>query len=135
MSLQLSVTARNDRLDAFEATVGASAILKLRSGLQPATCATADSGTVIASLTLPADWMEAASGGAKVKSGTWQDVSADAAGTIGHFRIYDSTGATCHLQGSVTATGGGGDLTIASLVVALGQVVTITGFTLSEANP
>jgi hypothetical protein len=34
----------------------------------------------------------------------------------------------------VTATGGGGDLTLDNVVVALGQTVTITGFTLTEAN-
>jgi hypothetical protein len=134
MAIQLSVAARNARLDAIETTIGTSAMLRLRTGAQPATCATADSGTVVATMTLPADWLAAASGGTKAKSGTWQDASADAAGTVAHFRIYDSAGTTCGMQGSVTITGGGGDMTLDNNVVTLAQVVTITGFTLTDAN-
>src|SRR3954467_9574095 len=107
MTLQLSAAVRNAILDSIETTVGTAAVLKLRTGAQPADLATADSGTVVATMTLPSDWMAAASGGAKSLSGTWQDTSADAAGTVGHFRIYASDGTTKHLQGSVTITGSG----------------------------
>jgi hypothetical protein len=134
MTIQLSTTARNNRLDTFESTVGASAILRIRSGAQPANCAAADSGTLLAEMTLPADWMAAASGGTKALSGVWTDASANAAGTAAHFRIYDSGGTTCHMQGSITATGGGGDMELNSTTIALAQVVTITAFTLTEAN-
>lgn len=57
MTVQLSIAVRNARLDSLETAVGASAVLKIRTGAQPATCATADSGTVLATLSLPADWM------------------------------------------------------------------------------
>lgn len=134
MAIQLSASVRNARLDAIESTIGASAVLKIRSGAAPADVATADSGTVLATLTLPSDWMEAASAGTKAKSGTWQDASADATGTAAHFRIYASDGTTAHLQGTVTATGGGGDLTLDNVSIASGQSVTITSFTLNEAN-
>lgn len=134
MAVQLSVAVRNARLDSIETTIGTSAILRIRSGAQPATCATADSGTVLATLNLPTDWMAAASSGSKAILGTWQDLSADAAGTAGHFRIYDSTGATCGIQGSITATGGGGDMTLDNVSIASGQQVTITSFTLTDAN-
>ena len=67
MAVQLSIAARNARLDAIETTIGASAVLKIRTGAQPATCATADSGTVLATINLPADWMAAASAGSKAK--------------------------------------------------------------------
>src|SRR3954463_13861244 len=112
MALQLSVAVRNSRLDSIESVIGVSAVLKIRTGAAPATCATADSGTVLASATLPSDWMATASGGTKALSGTWQDGAADAAGTAAHFRIYASDGTTCGLQGTVTATGGGGDMTV-----------------------
>src|SRR5689334_5820233 len=112
MALQLSTTVRNARLDAIETAISTAPLLKIRTGSAPATCATADSGTVVASLTLPSDWMANASGGSKAMSGTWQDTSADATGTAAHFRIYDSTGTTCHVQGTVTLTGGGGDMTV-----------------------
>lgn len=134
MAFQFSVGARNAQLDAIETAIGASAILRLRTGAPPATCATADSGTVVATMTLPSDWMAAASGGSKALAGTWQDASADAAGTAAHFRIYDSTGTTCHMQGTVTATGGGGDMTLDNPVLASGQQVTITGFTLTAGG-
>ena len=134
MAIQLSVAARNARLDAIETAAGATAILRIRTGAQPATCATADSGTILSAMTLPADYMAAASGGTKAKSGTWEDAAADAAGTAAHFRIYDSAGTTCHLQGSVSATGGGGDLELNNVVLAVGQTVTITSFTLTDGN-
>lgn len=135
MTVQLSTTVRNARLDAIETTISTSAILKIRSGAQPASCAAADSGTVLATLNLPSDWLAAASSGSKAKSGTWEDTSADATGTAAHFRIYDSGGSTCHIQGSVTATGGGGDMTIDSTSITAAQTVTVTSFTLTDGNP
>jgi len=134
MALQYSTAIRNARLDVVESTIGVSAILKIRTGAAPANCGTADSGTVLATVTLPSDWMAAASSGAKAKTGTWEDLSADAAGTVAHFRIYASDGTTAHMQGSITATGGGGDMTLDNVVIALAQAVTITGFTLTDGN-
>lgn len=134
MAIQLSIAVRNARLDSFETTTGASARLKMWSGSQPSACSDADSGTLIADLTLPADWMAAASGGSKALSGTWQDLSADNNGTIGHFRVYESTATTCHMQGSVTVGGGGGDMTVDNTVVVAGQAINVVTFTLTDAN-
>ena len=134
MALQLSVAVRNARLDAIESTIGASAILKIRTGAAPADCAAADSGTVLATLSLPADWMAAASSGSKAKSGTWSDASADATGTAGHFRIYASDGTTCGMQGTITATGGGGDMTLDNTSIATNQPVSVSSFTISDGN-
>lgn len=134
MALQLSVSARNNRLDSIETTIGASAILKIKTGAQPANCAAADTGTVLATLNLPADYMAAAAAGVKGKSGTWEDLSADATGTAAHFRLYASDGVTCHLQGTVTMTGGGGEMTVDNTSFAVAQSFTVTGFSLIEAN-
>lgn len=134
MAIQLSVGVRNARLDAIETTVGASAIMRIRTGAAPADCAAADAGTVVATLTLPADYLAAAASGSKAKAGTWEDLSADAAGTAAHFRLYESTGVTCHLQGTVTATAGGGDMTVDNTSFAAGQAFTVTGFTLTDGN-
>ena len=134
MPLQLSTTVRNALLDAIETAAGASAILRIRTGAAPANCAAADAGTVLATINLPADWMAAASGGTKVLSGSWVDSSADNAGTAAHFRLYASDGTTCHGQGTVTATGGGGDMTVDNVVFASGQQFTVTGFTLTAPN-
>lgn len=135
MAVQLSVSVRNARLDQIESTIGTAAILEIRSGAQPADCATADSGTLLASMSLPSDWMAAASSGSKAKSGTWSDASANNTGTAAHFRIKDSGGTTCHMQGTVTASGGGGDLTLDSTSITSSQVVTISTFTITDANP
>ncbi len=134
MTVQLSTAVRNAQLDAIETAIGVSAVLKIRTGAQPASCATADSGSVLATCNLPGDWMLAASGGSKAKNGTWEDASADGSGTAAHFRLYASDGTTCHLQGSVTATGGGGDMTVDNTSFAAGQAFTITGFTLTAGN-
>ena len=132
MAFQFSAASRNAALDAIETAAGASPTLEIRTGAVPATCATADSGTVLVTMALPADWLAAASGGSKALLGTWQDLSADAAGTAAHFRIKQ--GATCHIQGSVTATGGGGDMTLDNVSIALAQQVTVTAFTLTAGG-
>lgn len=134
MAIQFSTTVRNARLDTIESTIGTTAVLKIRSGTVPATVATADAGTVLATATLPSDWMAAASGGTKALSGTWEDASADATGTAAHFRLYASDGTTAHMQGTVTATGGGGDMTVDSTSFTSGQTFTVTAFTLTEGG-
>ncbi len=134
MAIQLSTAVRNARLDQVESTTGTTAELQIRTGAPPASCATPDSGTVLSTLTLPSDWMAAAASGAKAMTGTWQDASADAAGEAAHFRLYESTGTTCHLQGTVTVTGGGGDMEVDNASFASGQQFTITSFTLTDGN-
>jgi hypothetical protein len=129
MALQFSTSVRNAILDQIETTIGTSAVLKIRTGSPPANCAAADSGTVLATLNLPSDWMANASGGSKSKSGTWQDSSADATGTAGHYRLYASDGTTCHAQGTVTLTGGAGDMEVDSTSFTAGQSFTVTTFT------
>lgn len=129
MATQFSVAARNAAADAIETAIGTTPTLEIRTGAAPADCATADSGTLLASMALPSDWLAAASAGVKTLLGTWQDTSANAAGTAGHFRIKQ--GATCHIQGTVTATGGGGDITLDNVVIAVAQQVTITAFSVS----
>jgi len=134
MAIQLSEAVRNARLDAIETAIGVSAVLKIKTGAQPANCAAADTGTVLASLSLPSDWMAAAATGAKAKAGTWQDASADATGTAAHFRLYATDGVTCHMQGSVSVTAGGGDLQLDTISIILGRTITITAFTLTDGN-
>ena len=136
MALQYSDSVRNAQLDAVESTIGTAAVLKLYdlTADAPANCAAAITGTVLATITLPSDWMNAASSGSKTKLGTWQDTSADAAGTADFFRLFASDGTTCGAQGTVSATGGGGDLTLDNAVIAAAQSVTISTFTLSAGN-
>jgi hypothetical protein len=129
MAFQFSDSATNAALDAIETAIGVSPTLEIRSGAAPATCAAAATGTVLATAALPSDFMSNATSRAKALLGTWQDTSADASGTAGHFRIRQ--GATCHIQGSVTASGGGGDMTLDNTNIALGQQVTVTAFNIT----
>lgn len=131
MTIQLVATTQNSRLDAFETAVGTAPKLQIRTGAQPATCELGDSGTLLNEITLPTDWMSAASGGVKEKLGTWQ-ANCVAAGTAGHFRLKDSAGTVTHMQGSCGQ--GSGDLQFDNAVLALNQSVTISQFDLSEGN-
>lgn len=130
MALEISDALANALLDQIETTIGTSPRLKIFTGSAPAETTTADSGTLLADITCPSDWAAAASAGSKGKSGTWQDTSADASGTPGHFRLYTS-GLTCHIQG--TAGVGSGDLNFDN-AISLGGTVTISTFTLTSGN-
>jgi hypothetical protein len=56
MAIQLSTAVRNAMLDAIETTVGTAAKIRILTGSQPATCATAESGTLLVQFTLASDW-------------------------------------------------------------------------------
>lgn len=132
MAITLSAAIRNARLDAIETTIGTSPILRIRSGAVPATVATASSGTVLATLALPSDWMAAASAGAKALSGTWQDTSADATGTAAHFEIVASDTTTVGMRGTVGTSSA--DLIVDNTSFAATQSFSITAFTLTDGN-
>lgn len=143
MSVQYSTGVRINMLDSIETTIGANAKLVFYTGAKPTTCADAASGTVVATLSLTGaggDWMSAASAASNVvtkdknPASAWS-VAASNAGTVGHYRIYDSSLTTCHEQGTVTTTAvGTGDITLDNTVVTAGQTITITGKTITAGN-
>lgn len=136
--LQFGDLVRNARLDAFETATGTAPKLRLMSGAMPVNCATADSGTLLCEMGLPADYMSPAATGSKVKLGVWSgvgDAGAGAGTNAGYFRIKNTAGTVVHCQGDVTATGGGGAMTLDNLSIASGQTVTVTTFTLTDGNP
>lgn len=132
MAIQHSTAVRDARGEAYETAIGTSPKLEFFTGAQPANCAAADSGTKLTSMSLPADWLSTASGGsAKTLLGSWTTTGI-AAGNAGYYRIKNTAGSTCHEQGSITATGGGGDLTLDNISIAVAQNVSITSFSKSE---
>jgi len=133
MAAQFSVAVRNGWLDNTETIIGTSPKLRFLTGTKPATCATAESGSLLAEVTCPSDWMAAASAGSKALAGSWT-VAASGTGTAGYYRIMDSTGTTCHEQGSITATGDGGDMTVDNTSFASGQTVTVTSKVLTAGG-
>jgi hypothetical protein len=137
MAIQLGTTLRTNMIGQYETTIGTTPKLILRSGAQPATCATADSGTFLAILTLPSDWATAASAGSTTLNGTWSGVGS-AAGTAAHYRLKDSTATstndtgTTHEQGSVGV--GSGDLSVDNNVIAVSQAINITTWTRTQGG-
>ena len=129
MAITTNTSLANLILDAIDATFN-SATLTIRTGSAPGANNTA-TGTVLATITTPADAFAAASSRTKVKAGTWEDTSADATGTAAHFRL---TNGTQVLEGTVTATGGGGDMELVTTSLVATQPVTISAFTLTSTN-
>ena len=129
MTIQFSVAVRNAMLDSIETAIGVSAKVQIWTGTQPINCATASSGTKIVEWALASDWASNAASGTKALTSVPVSTTGIANGTAGYYRFVDSTGATCHEQGTITATGGGGDMTIDNVTIASGQTVQITGFT------
>ena len=142
MAFRQSTGFANHRLDAaLNAAAGDqfdSGVLEFRTGAQPTLANDAPTGTVVASLTLPADAFGAAAAKVAAKAGTWQDASADAAGTVGWARLRESgdgggsSTTDRRLDFAVTNTGGGGEITLQNVIITLGQQVTMTTFSLTE---
>ncbi len=134
MAFQFAESSRNAAVEALVADFGTAPILRIRTGAKPANVAAASSGTILAEMTLPSDPFAAASGGAIAKSGTWEDTAGNAAGDAGHWEIVASDGTTRKAQGTVTITGGGGDMELVNINIAVGQPVTITAFTITAGG-
>ncbi|GAB1345089.1 hypothetical protein [Gemmatimonas sp.] len=128
MAITINNTGKHLMLDALD-TVLNTATLTIRSGAAPGAGNTA-TGTVLATITTPADAMAAASSGTKQKLGTWEDASADATGNAGHFRIV--AGSTV-IEGTCGGPGSGADMEISNVALQSGNPFTILTFTLSMA--
>jgi len=120
----------NAAADAIEADIGASPTFEFRTGAKPADTDAADSGTLISEIQCPADFLDDAALGVKQLAGVWEDAAADDAGIIGHFRMK-TAGGVCKIQGTVTLTGGGGDMEVQNTNVQAGQKITVTAFQLT----
>lgn len=118
-------------LDDIDAGAAAGSV-RIYNGTQPATCGTAT--TLLAEATLNDPAGTVASGVLTLDiDPAVTDSSANATGTASWFRIVDSDG-NCAVDGTVTATGGGGDLTLSSTSITSGGTVTITSFTITAPN-
>ena len=133
MATRLPTAARNNACDAvvdlLDAGAGAGT-LKIYSGSQPASANDAATGTLLATITLADPAFGAASTGVATLAGTPLSGTGVAAGTAGWARLADSTGATV-LDGSVTATGGGGQIELATTTISVGVTVQITSGTVT----
>jgi hypothetical protein len=132
MPLRLADTVRDAKVNAAVdlLDVGGAGSIKIYSGSQPATPATAASGTLLATITLPNPaFGNSASGSAAMNDPA--SVNASATGTAGWARFADGAG-TVRFDGDVTATGGGGVVTLSSTSLTSGSPVDITGGSYSQ---
>lgn len=133
MAIKHSATVRNAKADAVETAIGTAPKLRIYSGTTPTNITDSITGTLLVEMSLPSDWLTAASGGVKSKNGTWSGTAGNS-GTATHYRLWDTAGSNAHEQGTVTATGGGGDVTIDNAVIASGQSVTVNSWSLTAGN-
>lgn len=132
MATQLSTTIRNGMMDFVTTTIGGGAKIRIYNGSIPANCAAALGGaTLLAELTGNTPLAPGSSGGVLTLSAITQDSSADNTAAAQFYRVYDSGATTCHMQGTVTATGGGGDMELSTTAIVTGAIVAITSWTLT----
>ena len=130
MSVGMSSTLRNARLDAITAAAGGSALLRIYSGTRPATGGTAT--TLLAELTCNATFAPAASGGTLTLNSISDDTSANATGTATWARIVKSDGTTFVLDCSVGTSGA--DINLATTSLVSGADVAVTSAVFTEGN-
>jgi anthranilate phosphoribosyltransferase len=132
LAISLAVARKNEMLDALINECNSGKLRIYADATPPATADTALGDAVqLAELTLNATSFPSASGGTLTANAITGDSSADATGTAAFFRIYQSDGSTVVWQGSVTATGGGGDLQLATVSIVAAAVINVTSLTLS----
>lgn len=133
MALGLNMTLRNNMLDEITARAGASALLRIYSGSQPATGGTVT--TLLAQLTCNATFAPAASNGVLTLNSISSDTSAIEGGVATWFRIVASDGSTHVLDGTVSTTAAGtGDLQLDDTTIVLGGTVAISSATITAGN-
>ncbi len=118
-------------VDLLDGGAGAGT-LKIYTGSAPANVDDAATGTLLGTLTLSDPAFGAAAdanpGGRATASTITGDTSADNTGTAGYFRALDSNGVAV-IQGTITATGGGGDLELNSTSISAGVAINVTSWT------
>ena len=135
MALGFSTACANTMFDSGINATFNSGVLELRDGTRPTDADTAPTGTLLASIDLPADAFSAASGGTMALTGTWTEASAPATGNVTWFRLKQTgdlgtTNTTDErIDGNVGTSGSDLNLTTTSIVAT--DSVTITQFDLS----
>lgn len=133
MATRISTAARNAAVDAITALLNAGAgpgYIELRTGAQPASVGAAATGTLLATSLLDDPAFAAAAAGTGAAAGLPNSATGVAAGDAGWFRAYDDNDVAI-IDGSVTATGGGGDMELNTVTISIGVTVNITAWTIT----
>lgn len=134
MTIRLPIATRNAMSNTMTTQVDAGAgagLVKVYSGSQPASADVAATGTLLATFTLnDPSFGTSAAGTITLDVSPTVTTTGAAAGDAGWFRATDSTGATV-MDGSVTVTGGGGDMTMSTITVSVGLTLQLTAGTIT----
>jgi len=143
--MQFSMPLRNAMMSAVNGeptpkggVIGDGAMLLMYAGDQiPGNCEESSQGILLCAIKLPSPWMSPPRSGAVKMASDWRGQGLASAGTgtkATYFRICDRGGKDCHIQGTITHTTGGGDMTLNNVSIAENQSVTVTGFNLTAGN-
>lgn len=116
MSISVTVAATQSMGTALATAIGASSTIKIYSGSKPATPETTASGTLLMTVSVSGSFTSTSG---VLTAADPASAAPAASGTAGYFRLATS-GATAILDGTVTATGGGGDMTLGSTTISTG---------------
>jgi len=86
----------------------------------------------VATLTFSATAFGAATGGVATAAAITDDTDCNA-GTVSKFTVFSGAGDSC-FTGTVTATGGGGDIILSSTSIGSGDTISISSLTYEAPN-
>lgn len=131
-NLKIGTEVRNAIVAAVTALIdsGGPGILVCRTGAPPTNVGDVDSGTLLATLTFSATSFGAPSTGVATANAITSDSSADASGTVGHFRIKQAGGTTL-IQGTAGNAAATPDLEFDVQDFVAGGVVAISTMTIT----
>lgn len=143
MTTRISAAASTGRLkaaaDHVVALLDAGAgpgYIEIRTGAQPASVGDAATGTLLGTLVLSDPAFGAATDAAPsvaTADAIADDVDADASGTAGWFRAYDSDG-NAVLDGAAGEAGSGAELILDESAIVAGGVISVTSWTYTQGS-
>jgi hypothetical protein len=134
--LQFSDQLAHAMLDQIETVIGVSAVVRFYSGSPPANCGAAPTGSLLATITLASDWAAAAASRRKTFSNMPLSFTGSGPGTqdLGWWGLWNNAVSVRSLQGDITATGGGGSMTVDAVSLSNGQTGSITSWSIAAGN-
>ena len=130
MALQYSVTHRTNAMTDIATQAGTNATVKIFTGSPPASCGTADTGTLLCTFAGNASQFGTASSGVLTVSAI-AAATAGNTGTAGYWRVYPSSATTTNAVAQGLCGTAGSDMNLSSTAISSGQTITITSWTIT----
>lgn len=130
MALGFVTALRSSRSNAIVTAIGTSGKIRFYSGTRPATGGAET--TLLAECALSAT-AGTVSNGVLTFNAITNDAAIDATGVVSWFRVMTSANAA-QVDGTVTATGGGGDITTPSTSWTANEPLAVSSFVITEGN-